>query len=235
MYDKRKIVAMVPARGGSKGIPGKNLIEVAGKPLIYHVLGALVEAAYVDEIYVCSDSFEILDKSEEFHWKVRGMSRPPEVSTDKASTESVMKYFLGRKPDTDILLTVQCTSPLTETQDFNEAIKMFCENDYDSMLTVTADRGGFLCGGFRWTTDKRGKLIPADYEPTKRPRRQDFPEYLRENGAFYLTTRKCFEENECRLGGKVGYWKMPGSRSFEIDEPADVKMLNAIFRGLKTT
>lgn len=217
MEQKTEIVALVPLRGGSKSIPLKNIKNIAGKPLCLWVLEAASRSGLIDRIYVSTDSDKIKGVVEDSLLPVKILTRDPLLATDTTSTEAVMLDFMERV-DFDILITIQATSPLTETEDIDSAIKYFLDNNFDSLLT------GVRVKRFFWTDD--GK--PVNYDPVKRPRRQDFDGWIMENGAFYMTKRTILKDQKCRLGGRIGIYRMPAETSFEIDEPADWKIVENI-------
>lgn len=205
------IIALIPLRGGSKSIPLKNIRLIAGKPLCYWVLEAAVKSGIFDRIIVSTDSEKIREEVSRFGFaNVLIDRRPAELSTDTASTESVMIDIMG-KYQFDLLCTIQATSPLTEAADFTAAYDLFQKGNYDSLLT------GVRSKRFFWNVDGS----PINYDPLYRPRRQDFQGCIVENGAFYITKREILEKFSCRLGGKTGIYEMNETTYREIDEPAD--------------
>ncbi|MFT4303206.1 MAG: cytidylyltransferase domain-containing protein [Candidatus Woesearchaeota archaeon] len=215
-----KIVTLIPARGGSKGIPKKNIKLLAGQPLISYTIKASLNSK-ANDTYVSTDCHEIHKISKIYGAKV--IKRPKEFATDSASTESVLLHF-AKKINFDILILLQCTSPFTTSEDISNAINIFKKNKYDSMLSVCDDHGGFLCGGFNW--DENGN--PINYNINKRPRRQDMKKVYRENGAIYIMTKKGLLKHKNRLFGNIGIYHMPIYRSFEIDEPGDFEIAEQI-------
>jgi YrbI family 3-deoxy-D-manno-octulosonate 8-phosphate phosphatase len=217
MEQKPEIVALIPVRGGSKSIPLKNIKPIAGKPLCLWLLEAVTKSKSIDRIYVSTDSEKIIEVVSSSGLPVEILRRDPALATDTASTESVMLDFMD-KVNFDILITLQATSPLTTTEDIDSAIKYFLDNDFDSLLT------GVRTKKFFWSDD--GK--PVNYNPLKRPRRQNFSGWIMENGAFYLTKRNILKSKKCRLGGNIGIYEMPSETSYEIDEPLDWEIVEKI-------
>jgi len=217
-----KVVSLIPARGGSKGIPRKNIKNLNGKPLISYVINSSLMSKYVEETYVSTEDEEIARISEKFGARI--IKRPSNLATDKTSSEEVLIHF-ANEVDFDILVFLQCTSPLTKEVDIDGALDLFFTRKYDSVLSVCQDDGGFLCGGFLW--DENGKSFNYNYK--NRPRRQDMKKLYRENGAIYIIDRENLLKSKSRLTGKIGLYKMPRQRSFEIDEPEDFEFLNKIF------
>jgi len=217
MEQKPKIVALVPLRGGSKSIPYKNIKYIAGKPLCLWVLEAASISKMIEKVYVSTDSREISNVVSGSLLPVKILKRDPSLATDTASTESVMLDFIN-KVRFDILVTIQATSPLTRPEDFDLAIKYFLDNNLDSLLT------GVRVRRFFWSDDNK----PINYNPLKRPRRQEFKGCIMENGAFYVTKRSILESQKCRLGGEIGIYEMSSETSVEIDEPMDWKIAENI-------
>lgn len=204
------VVALVPLRGGSKGIPFKNIKLIAGKPLCAWVLAAAHASGIFSRIVVSTDSEEIAQVVRSLGLAVEVLMRPAELATDIASTESVMLH-IAQQIDFEILVTIQATSPLVRPEDFQNAFKQFELEKFDSLLSgVHIDR-------YFWTNDG----IPLNYDPQHRPRRQDFSGSIMENGAFYFTRREILLSKQCRLGGKIGVYEMSDESAVEIDEPSD--------------
>ena len=210
MKNGQKIVALVPLRGGSKSIPYKNIKKLAGKPLAYWSLVAAVNSKYIDEVWVSTEDLKIKKTVLGLGLGIKVLDRPEEFAQDISSTEAVMLHFAKKVPF-DILVTLQATSPLTTGQDIDRAIEAMTDGNYDSLLT------GVLTKKFHWTP--AGK--PLNYDPKSRPRRQDWPGTITENGAFYITKRETLEQTLCRLGGRIKVFEMPAETEIELDEPDD--------------
>ena len=222
-----KIVCLIPLRGGSKGIPGKNIMPLAGKPMAGWAVEAALNAEKVDEVWVSTDSSEIREALFELYPELKFADRDPATATDTASTESVMIDFMNQA-DFELLLTVQATSPLTQSSDIDAAIEQLLREGADSLVT------GVLQKRFYWSVDG----VPLNYDPASRPRRQDFSGSIVENGAFYLTRKEILYETGCRLGGKVSSFVMDESHFHELDELSDVPVLERALNALplaKTT
>jgi len=213
-----KTIAFIPVRGGSKSIPLKNIKSFCGKPLVYWNINALQNCDDIDAIIIATDSDEIKKTVNDFQFnKVKIFNRSAENATDTASTESVMLEYINQsdlKPD-DIFILVQATSPLTETKHFEEALEIYSQGHFDSMLTCVRN--------FRFFWDENG--TPINYNYRNRPRRQDFNGNLMENGAFYINNVKNILEVKNRLSGKIGIYEMPEYTAFEIDELDDWAIL----------
>ncbi|MCU0660827.1 MAG: acylneuraminate cytidylyltransferase [Myxococcota bacterium] len=208
------VAAFIPVRGGSKSIPRKNILPMAGKPLVHWVAQAACECPLIDVVYVASEDEEIRAVACELrHDKLMVIDRDPSTATDTASTESAMLDFASRH-SFDVLVLIQATSPLLEPGHLTAALTKYRESGCDSMLSVIREYR------FRWEQGE-GSLEPSNYDPRRRPRRQDWEGELVENGAFYVTTREALLETGCRLSGHIEAYEMPPSTAVEIDERSD--------------
>lgn len=212
-----KIVALIPLRGGSKGIPLKNIKPIGGKPLCAWVLETATGSERIYSVYVSTDSERIKETVVSLGLGVGIIDRLAQHATDEASTESVMLHFM-EEVDFDVLVTIQATSPLLESWHLSEALARFEREELDSMLSAVRTKRFF------WTDDAR----PINYDPLHRPRRQEFAGTLMENGAFYITRREILAQTGCRLGGRIGIYEMPEDTAVEIDEPRDWELMSKI-------
>ena len=221
--ERRQVTAFIPVRGGSKSIPLKNIREFCGKPLVYWNISALQAAGLVDKIVVATDSDDIEATVRSFGFdKVEIYRRSAENASDTASTESVMLEYIeaANLSEETVFMLVQATSPLTQTIHFQEALQLYSEGNYDSLLTCVVNK--------RFFWNKNG--TPRNYDYRNRPRRQNFDGELMENGAFYINTVKNILQSGNRLSGKIGIYEMPEYTAIEIDEPDDWTMLENLMR-----
>ena len=204
------VIAFIPARGGSKSIPEKNIKSFCGKPLIFWNLQEL-QNSEVNEIIVATDSDKIKSVVNSFGFsKVKVYDRSSENSQDISSTESVMLEYINsvNLADEDTFMLVQATSPFTQTSHFNEGLSLF--KKYDSILTCCESKR------FSW---REGKAL--NYDIYNRPRRQDHKGTLIENGAFYISSVSDIKSTKNRISGNIGIYEMPEFTYTEIDEPED--------------
>lgn len=216
-----KYAVLIPARGGSKGILNKNIVEIGGKPLIaWSILAA--KKIFSDEvIFVSTDSIEIMKIAKQYGAQVPFL-RPPHLSTDISSTEGVALHFLNWLNESgielDSLVLMQATSPIRRRNALSEAVQLFETQCADSLVTVCKTHK------FIWRNIHNPQ---ADYDIYNRPRRQDISEsdeiYF-ENGSFYITKIKVFEKFKNRLGGKIVLYEMSPEESFEIDDKFDLEI-----------
>lgn len=217
-----RVVALIPARGGSKGIPLKNIKPLGGRPLIHWALEAACLSEAIEEVFVATNDERIAAVVAEFgHPKVRVISRSPETATDTASTESVVLEF-ARDHEFDHLVLIQATSPLLQASDLDGGLRRYFEGRADSMLSVVRQKR------FLWEADAGGVARPLNYVPASRPRRQDFAGFLVENGAFYVTGREALLASGCRLSGRIMCHEMAEETYVELDEPADWDAVGAM-------
>ena len=220
------VSAIILARGGSKGIPNKNIIDFCGKPLIAWTIEQCLSSKHISEVWVSSDSQEILEVVKEYGAKT--IKRPDDISGDFATSESAWLHaieFIERDGDIDFVLAPQITSPLREAQDIDNAIELFQSEKYDSMFSSSIAEDLFF-----WKEDKRHELQSVNYDYLNRQRRQDIQEQIIENGSFYIFKSEIIKKYNNRFGGKIGHSKMESWKMFEIDNLEDIRMCSALMR-----
>ena len=211
-------VAIIPARGGSKGIPRKNLIDFCGKPLLAWSIIQVKLSQTVKEVYVSSDSDEILAVSEQYG--AIGVRRPDELATDTATSESALLHALDeiereRKGNVDLVVFLQCTSPLREPRDIDGAVQALLAQDADSLFSYARLEDFFI-----WEQTPQG-FASLNYDFRNRKRRQDVnPQYV-ENGSIYVFRPEILRKFNNRLGGKIAIYEMDFWKSWEIDSLDD--------------
>ena len=223
MVNNQKVLAFIPVRGGSKSIPLKNIKPFCGKPLVCWNIEALENCSLVDEVIVATDSDDIWRIVESKHYsKTKLYRRSAENACDTASTESVMLEYINnaKLPNNYVFMLVQATSPLTQTEQFTEALKMYEKGEYDSILTCVRN--------YRFFWNEDGSSMNYDY--LNRPRRQNFNGMLMENGAFYINSVSQILKNGNRLGDRIGIYEMPEYTAAEIDEPDDWIVLESLMQ-----
>ncbi len=214
-------LAIIPARGGSKGIPGKNIRLVAGKPLLAWSIEHALEAPSIRRVVVSTDDPAIGEVARQ--WGAEVIWRPAELSGDTASSESALLHALDdlrsrHGSDPDWVLFLQATSPMRPAGMVQQAIDTFLREQADSLLSVCPVHG------FIWRQE-HGKVSSFTYDHRNRPRRQDAPEDLVENGSLYLFKSSILREHKNRLGGKIALHRMDPLDSFQIDEPGDLALI----------
>lgn len=215
---KRKVVAFIPARGGSKGIEGKNIINVVGYPLIAHSILAL-KAAGIEEVWVSTDNKRIGKIASLYGAKV--IKRPGELAEDDSPTEDAITHFLG-KVKCDVVVMVQATSPMLTAEELDRGISKFFIGEYDSLFSAIKTNDMLI-----WNN----KLEPLNYIPEERGNRQSRKGFiLIESGAFYIFTKKIFLKKKCRIAGKIGFSEVSFWRSFQVDNKVDLNNITKLMR-----
>lgn len=209
------VKSLLLARGGSKGIPRKNIIDLNGKPLIYYTIMASLNSN-VDETWVSTDDDEIEKICRDLGCNV--IQRPKELSDDKSSSESALLHF-ANNVDFDVLVFIQPTSPLLLSEDINKGLEML--KGYDSIFSGHKQH---------WIPNWNLDISPYDWNPEKRPRRQDIEEKYIENGAFYITKKDFLLTSKMRYSGRIGISEMPFCRSFQIDTFEDLELIKKIMQ-----
>ncbi|MDA9543066.1 MULTISPECIES: acylneuraminate cytidylyltransferase family protein [unclassified Bradyrhizobium] len=222
----RKTLAVIAARGGSKGIPHKNLLDLCGKPLIAWTVEQARAARGVDVVAVSSDSEAILAAAEAAG--AVGVRRPDDISGDLASSESAWLHALdateARLGRFERVVALQATSPIREPSDIENALGTFDRDHLDSLLSVCE-----VEDYFNWRIGANGPE-PINYDYRNRRMRQQIEKRYLENGSFYVLIPSLLREQNNRLGGKIGFHVMDRHKMFQIDRPEDVKLCAAIMR-----
>ena len=219
------IITIIPARGGSKGLPRKNVLSFNGEPLVVHSIKYAQNCELINTVYVSTDDDEISSISSRAGASI--IQRPLELSGDTATTESAIEHALSTlKITPDIIVLLQATSPLRPMNSLNSAIDIFISGKYDSLLSISPTHRFF----WKIENDDTAK---AEYDFMNRPRRQDITKddirYI-ENGSIYIFTREHFENTGNRLGGKIGYIEFPEEYSYEIDTELDFIFLDNLLK-----
>lgn len=224
-------VAFIPVRGGSKSIPLKNIKILCGKPLIYWTLKAACDCKYIDKVYIATDSDKIRETVEaiingsdvEGFSKAIVIDRSAESALDTASTEVAMLEFANNYVFDNIVL-IQATSPLLASNDLNRGFEVFDGENTDSVLSVVLQKR------FQWGKDNLGFVQPTNYDVFNRPRRQEFNGYYVENGAFYITSKINLLNSQNRISGNIKAVEMNEDAFFELDEPNDWLIIEALMK-----
>lgn len=224
-------VAFIPVRGGSKSIPLKNIKPISGRPLVYWTVKAACGCKYIDKVFVATDSDKIKETVEgfkegseaELFKKAEVIGRSAESASDTASTEFAMLEFAD-KMEFDNIVLVQATSPLLVSSDLDRGFEAFGEENVDSVLSVVRQKR------FHWGNDENGFAHPTNYDVFHRPRRQEFDGYLVENGAFYISSKEDLLKSKNRVSGNIKAVEMNEDTFFEIDEPSDWVIIEALMK-----
>jgi len=216
------VIAIIPARGGSKGIKNKNLQHVGGIPLVARTILACKQSSMVDDVYVSTDNSKIARVAIAYGAKV--IERPSELALDATSSEAVLLHALQELENQDIwpqtILFAQCTSPLTRTSDVDGILRI--KSNYDSCFTVAINHS------FLWRMSHDQTLTGVNHDYTVRLPRQQLPIEYVETGSLFAMDASGFKQSKHRFFGKMGVYEIPADRSIDVDTPADLAIANAL-------
>ncbi|NBK99872.1 MAG: acylneuraminate cytidylyltransferase family protein, partial [Erysipelotrichia bacterium] len=216
MYKNKKILALITARGGSKGIPNKNIKLLGGKPLIAWTIDEAKKSAYIDHLILSSDSEEIIRVARSYGCDVPFV-RPSELASDTSSSIDAILHALSViDEDFDYLMLLQPTSPFRKVDDIDKVIEQTINRNLDLMISVARYKKhpSYL---YKIENDK---LIPY-IETNKQLRRQDMPETYEHNGAIYFSTLKHMLENKTYNTPNATPYEMHGLVNLDIDTQED--------------
>lgn len=205
-------VAFIPARGGSKGIPKKNLIQINNKPLIQYTIEAALKSN-VNEVWVSSDDNDILEISNNIGAKT--ILRPDNISLDNSSSELALLHF-ANKIKFNKMIFLQATCPLTIPEDINQCLEKL--NNYESVITVSETTQNIWFGN------------SPQYDLKNRKRRQEKKKIFIETGAIFGTYRDHLIKNKNRISGNIGFVEVPKKRSIDIDDYEDLYIVNKLLK-----
>ena len=222
-----KMPVIIPARAGSKGIPGKNIIDFCGKPLLAWSILQAKASEEVSNVYVSTDGDEIADVASAYGAKI--IRRPAEFAKDSSSSEDALKHGIHeieKVESFDAIVFLQATSPLRRKFDIESAIQTFREGIYDSLFSMAILEDYCI-----WKRDD-DILKSVSYDYKKRGRRQDREPLYLENGSIYIFAKEVLKKNNNRLGGKIGMYQMPFEYSYEIDSKSDLAICEYFMKKL---
>jgi CMP-N,N'-diacetyllegionaminic acid synthase len=206
-----KAVTLILARGGSKGIPRKNIVDVCGKPLLAYSIEASLRSS-VNETWVSTDDEEIANIAIRFGARV--IERPLNISGDNAASEDALLHFTAEHNDFDVLVFLQATCPFVEPSDINSALNLI--EEHDSVISVSK------FDQFLWS----GSTPMYDIET--RQRRQDRAQTYVETGSMFVTTKQNLLRSKNRITGDVGFVEVPKWRAIDIDTLDDLEFARKI-------
>ncbi len=224
-----EILAIIPARGGSKGIPFKNIIKIGKKPLLYYTVNAALKSKLITRTIVSTDNEKISEIAKFYGSEV--IKRPKKLADDKIGLEPAINHVLDslKKKENyvpELIIILQNTSPLRNSHHIDDALKLLIKNKFDSVLS------GFSYYTFLWNykNNNNNSVKSVSYDPKKRPNHQNMKEQLYENGALFASTLDAFKKSNCRISGKIGFYKMPIELSYNIDTLEDLKDVKRMMR-----
>ncbi|WP_106397544.1 acylneuraminate cytidylyltransferase [Actinocorallia populi] len=215
-----RVVCVIPARGGSKGVPGKNLARVGGVPLVVRAVGAARRAGSVEEVLVSTDDTAIAAAAREAGARV--VERPAGLSGDAATSESALLHALGTLPERpEVTVFLQCTSPFVDPADLDAAVREVLDGASDVVFSALETHE------FQWSRGEDG-LSGVGHSAAFRPRRQDRAPHYRETGAFYVMRTDGLVEHGHRFFGRIGVRAVPAAHAVEVDTPEDLAVARAL-------
>ena len=224
MDKKENVVAIIPARGGSKGILKKNIKELNKKPMIAYIIECVLKAKKVDRVIVSTDDKKIAEIAKKYGAEVPFI-RPVELSGDTVLTAPVLQHCVGwlekhENYKIDIIVLVYATSPLLQTEKIDEGLeKIYGRPGIDSVTSMVVD------DKYHWK--REGNKLIRIY-PHKIMRRQDMDPLLRENGALYIMRKNLLTKTGDYIGGNVDYIIMNKKDSWDIDNEEDLKIVESL-------
>ena len=220
------VIAIIPARGGSKRIPRKNLVPIGGRPLVAHSIIHARQSKHVHEIYVSTEDAEIAEVARTHGAEV--VPRPQELAGNEATSESALLHVLDDRirrglSDPDLVVFLQCTSPVRRPDDIDRAI--------ETLLAANADSLFSACEYNRliWAI-RDGQPYSVNYDYYKRLREQDMKKQYRENGSIYVFHPPVLRQYNNRLGGRIAIYEMDYWSSFQLDTPKHLELIEWIMR-----
>jgi CMP-N,N'-diacetyllegionaminic acid synthase len=221
MIKNKQVLAIIPARGGSKGLPGKNIMELGGKPLISWTIHAAQKSKYIDRVILSSDDAEICATAGYYGCEVP-FTRPEELATDAADSASVVLHALEqmeRKDSFDIIVLLQPTSPFRNERHIDEALEQFVDGDALSLVSVNA-----LNKSMEWLfviNQQNHTLQRLGQTGRLATRRQDLPPIYALNGALYLINKEHFMKTQRFIDELTQAYIMESKASVDIDTQED--------------
>ena len=225
MYQNKTFLAIIPARGGSKRLPRKNVLDLHGKPLMGWSIEAGLKSKYIDKVIVTSDDVEILDIAKDAMVEV--IRRPTELASDTSTTFDAIKHTINNIEKYNYIVLLQPTSPLRTAKHIDEAIELLANKKADSVVSVCKTDHSPM-----WSN-----ILPSDGSMTnfvkddiRNMRSQDLGIFYRLNGAIYIcNTNKFLDEKSFFLKDNAFAYKMDRDVSIDIDRAIDLKIAKALF------
>ena len=215
-----QVVALIPARGGSKGVPGKNLKKVGGIPLVARAVASALAAETIDAVYVSTDDRAIAAAARAAGAEV--IDRPADLASDSASSEAALLHALDALPfEPKVLVFLQATSPFIEPGDLDNAVDRVREGESDSLFSARKTHA------FLWRITETG-AAGVNHDASVRLRRQDLEPQFQETGAFYVMRAAGFRAARFRFFGRVGVAVVDDLTAVDIDSVDDLELASRI-------
>lgn len=220
MINNKRVLALIPARGGSKGIKDKNIINLGGKPLIAYTIEAAIRSEYIDAVVVSTDSKTIADIAKQYGADIPFI-RPDRLARDESKTIEAVLHAIEElkklKREYDILILLQPTQPLRNSHDIDKAIIKFFEHKEESLVSISPVNDNPVLIRVINDMDRISPLLPVE----STIRRQDMPKYYKVNGCIYINKISELDE-DTSFNDNKNYYLMEQSHSVDIDEESDI-------------
>jgi N-acylneuraminate cytidylyltransferase/CMP-N,N'-diacetyllegionaminic acid synthase len=223
-----KVIAIIPARKGSKGVPSKNSKLIAGKPLIAWTIEAALDSKFIDEILVSTNCLTVKKIVEGYGLQVPGL-RPDYLSEDETPSSSVILFELENKGQYDVICMLQPTSPLRTSMDIDASFEIYNRSDENVLVSVVEDKHSPY-----WSFQLQDEYLKSVFPLSQiNKRRQDLPKTYSLNGAIYIAEIDFYKEEKSFLTARTIPYIMPFDRSIDIDDIEDFKLAEVALNNLK--
>ena len=221
MISSKSVVGIITARGGSKGLPGKNVIDLGGRPMVAWTISAALGSAYIDRLIISTDDEEIADTAKSWNCEVPFI-RPDHLAQDDTSSVDVAIHALQTLKETyHYFVLLQPTSPFRTNSDIDNCLELCAQTDAPACVSICgADKSPY----WMVSMDQQSHLHHVLEPPTPASRRQELPQVYSLNGAVYVAEVNWFEANETFLTEETRGYVMPRERSLDIDTEYDLSV-----------
>jgi len=237
MYKRNKIMALIPARGGSKGIKLKNIRPLLGKPLINWTIEQAFGSSYIDNVVVSTDDPKIAEVAVKSGAEVPFL-RPKFLATDKARSIDVithaLDFFKGKGVEYDYLVLLEPTSPLRESADIDKATELLIGNRFAATSIVSVSKVGAAHPAFDVMINKKGLVLPYEADSLEGKRRQDIKELYFFDGTIYMSKVSALIKKRSFYHENTMAYIVPKWKSFEVDDIVDWVCIGSVLRNIKT-
>lgn len=222
-----KVLALIPARGGSKGVPGKNVKVIDGKPLIGYTIEAAINSQVLNDIWVSSEDDRILDVARQYP-KIKIHERSQENATDNSPVTDTISEVLEKSGDEfDAIMILQVTSPIRDGKQIDDAVALLANNQEANSLISVVAMDDIHPARMYW---KEGDNLQPILKQFEQARRQDIPKAFYRNGSIYIVRTEAFKRNHSvMVKPSIGY-EMPLARLLNIDEPRDLLIAEPLIK-----
>ncbi len=218
-----KIIAIIPARGGSKGVPNKNKKTIAGKPLICYTIEAALSSNVLSKICVSSDDEEIIEIAKNYNGVIVH-KRKESMATDTSPVSETVREIIADE-DLDAVMVLEPTAPIRTAKNIDEAVQLLVDNDSANSVISVVEMNDIHPARMYWSRDSSLIPIMADYE---KAHRQDIPAAYYRNGAIYITRKEAFMKSMSFVTKPITPYIMPFNWLLNIDEPRDIIIASAL-------